>query len=406
MEKISLAILVLFLLLGKRIARKNRMLTHLMKLMQVPQLGAQRIGRLLNEVNFSEFCAYDKTQLRQIGWNDKQIQRWFHPDLRWVGAALEWQMQSKDQHIIHLFDENYPFLLKQISTAPPILFVKGNLDSLSLPQIAMVGSRDFSPYGEYWAGYFAGELAKNQLAVTSGLAIGIDGFCHQKCLENNGTTIAVLGSGLSQIYPARHKSLAQQIVEKGGALVSEFFPQQPPVAENFPRRNRIISGLSLGTLVVEATINSGSLITARYALEQGREVFALPNSVQNPYSQGCHKLIKEGAMLVENVEDILEAIAFQHQPRQKIQQQALFDPPVANSPMQAVANSPKFAKNLPELTACQQRLVEQISLDPISIDDLAKACDLGVEVALVEMLNLELLDVVKQVNGGYVRQSP
>ena len=158
--------------------------------------------------------------------------------------------------------------------------------------------------------------------------------------------------------------------------------------------------------MVEATINSGSLITARYALEQGREVFALPNSVQNPYSQGCHKLIKEGAMLVENVEDILEAIAFQHQPRQKIQQQALFDPPVVHSPMQAVANSPKFAKNLPELTACQQRLVEHISLEPISIDDLAKACEMEVEVALVEMLTLELLDVVKQVSGGYVRQSP
>ncbi|MDE3989218.1 DNA-processing protein DprA, partial [Glaesserella parasuis] len=162
------------------------------------------------------------------------------------------------------------------------------------------------------------------------------------------------------------------------------------------RRNRIISGLSLGTLVIEATVNSGSLITARYALEQGREVFALPNSVQNPYSEGCHKLIKEGALLVENVEDILDAIAWQ---RQSVHiQPSLFD----TKPKQAVKSEPKFAKNLPELTACQQQLFEQISLEPISIDDLAKATDMAVETALIELLSLELLGVVKQVSGGYI----
>ncbi|AUI66777.1 MULTISPECIES: DNA-processing protein DprA [Glaesserella] len=371
-------------------------LTSLLALLQVPQLGAQRIGRLLAEVDFAEFCQYDNTALKMIGWNDRQIQRWRNPERKWIDEALQWAEQDQ-QRVLTLFDDDYPFLLKQISTAPPVLFVRGNVQSLSLPQIAIVGSRDYSHYGEHWASYFAGELVKNQLAVTSGLAIGIDGFCHQRAVAENGVTIAVLGSGLAQVYPARHKKLAEQIIETSGTLVSEFFPSQPPLAENFPRRNRIISGLSLGTLVVEAALNSGSLITARYALEQGREVFALPNAVQNRYSEGCHKLIKEGALLVDNVNDILDAIAWQ---RQSVQRQpSLFEREPAK---QAVRSEPTFAKNLPELTACQQALFAQINLEPISIDDLAKATDLAVETALIELLNLELLGVVKQVSGGYV----
>ncbi|MGX2975392.1 DNA-processing protein DprA, partial [Ursidibacter arcticus] len=179
-------------------------ITKLLALLQVPQLGAQKIGRLLNEVDFTVFCDYDREQLRQIGWNEKQIQRWFNPDWRWIDGALAWAEKSQ-QHLISLFDVEYPFLLRQISTAPPILFVKGQTEVLSMPQIAMVGSRDYSHYGEYWAGYFASELVKNQIAVTSGLAIGIDGFCHQKALADNGITIAVLGSGLDQVYPSRHK---------------------------------------------------------------------------------------------------------------------------------------------------------------------------------------------------------
>lgn len=372
-------------------------LTELLALLQVPQLGAQRIGRLLSEIDFAEFCQYDKTALKQIGWNERQIQHWLNPERKWIEQALQWA-EGDQQQILTLFDDDYPFLLKQISTAPPVLFVRGNVKNLSLPQIAIVGSREHSHYGEYWAGYFAAELVKNYLAITSGLAIGIDGFCHQRAIAENGITIAVLGSGLDQIYPTRHKKLAEQIIETNGALVSEFFPRQPPLAENFPRRNRIISGLSLGTLVIEATMNSGSLITARYALEQGREVFALPNAVQNHYSEGCHKLIKEGALLVENVSDILDSIAWQRQILQI--QPSLFEQKAAQ---QVPLLEPKSSKNLPELTACQQILFEQITLVPISIDDLTKATNLSVETALIELLNLELLSVIKQVNGGYVK---
>ena len=379
-------------------------LVSLLKLLQVPQIGAQRIARLMNEVDFAEFCQFDKTQLRQIGWNEKQIQRWLQPDMRWIETALNWQEAHPKHHIQTLFDDTYPFLLRQINTAPPVLFVKGSVESLSLPQIAIVGSRDYSHYGEYWAGTFTAELVKNGLAVTSGLAIGIDGFCHQRAVAENGVTIAVLGSGLNQVYPARHKKLAEQIIDCGGALVSEFFPNQPPVAENFPRRNRIISGLSLGTLVVEATINSGSLITARYALEQGREVFALPNTAQNPYSAGCHKLIREGALLTESIEDILQAVQYQLQPFPSVQP-TLFEREQAVDflPKSAKSVTPPIAKNLPEMTACQQQIFQQIGLEPIAIDDIAKACNLEVSMLLVEMLNLELLGVVKSVTGGYVR---
>lgn len=371
----------------------------LLRLLQVPQLGPLRIGRLLTEVDFIQFCNYDKTALQQIGWNERQIQRWFHPDKKWIEQALRWTEQPS-QHIITLFDECYPFLLRHISAAPPLLFVKGEVESLSLPQIAIVGSRDYSPYGEYWAGQFAADLNQHRIAVTSGLAIGIDGFAHQRVVSEQGKTLAVLGSGLNQIYPIRHKKLAEHIVALGGALVSEFLPNHPPLAENFPRRNRIISGLSLGTLVIEATVNSGSLITARYALEQGREVFALPNQIQHSYAQGCHRLIKEGALLVESVNDILDAVASQlsHTAQRLPPQTELFPPS-----QQAVKNDQQFAKKLPEMTACQQQIMQYIAFDPIAIDELAKLSKMSVENLLVELLGLELLGVIKPVTGGYVR---
>lgn len=370
------------------------MLEKLLILLQIPQFGAQKINRLFAEIDFATFCQFDKTALRQIGWNEKQIQRWLHPERKWIDDALQWA-EGEGQYILTLFDKSYPFLLKQIAAAPPVLFVQGDINSLSLPQIAMVGSRDYSHYGECWAWRFAKELVEQGFAVTSGLAIGIDGFCHQSAIEAGGKTIAVLGSGLNCLYPARHRKLAENIVASGGALVSEFFPQQPPLAENFPRRNRIISGLSLGTLVVEATLNSGSLITARYALEQGREVFAIPNTIQNHYSSGCHKLIKDGALLVDSVQDILDAVAFQHQS----QQCELFEFEVT----QAVQNSQNFAKKLPELTACQVQIFEHLSFEPISADDLAEMTAKDIATILVELLNLELANLVKHTDGGYVR---
>lgn len=388
----------------------------LLALLQVPQLGAHKIGRLLNDVDFDDLCRWDKTQLQLLGWNERQIRRWQQPDDKIINEALTWAAQENCR-ILTLFDEDYPFLLRQISTAPPVLFVKGNVSALALPQIAIVGSREHSHYGEYWAGQFATMLVQKQFAVTSGLAIGIDGICHRHALQANGTTIAVLGSGLNRLYPQRHRSLAEKIVEAGGALVSEFFPDQPPLAENFPRRNRIISGLSLGTLVIEAAINSGSLITARYALEQGREVFALPNAINSTYSQGCHKLIKDGAMLVDSIDDIVDSVALQ-MPRTDCDEKNGGEPnlpenkpkkipPHKNAkpnPPTALNEESKPNADLPlQLTACQQQILACLSLEAVNVDDIAKYCELSVENVLIELLSLEMLDLAKSVSGGYVR---
>lgn len=221
--------------------------------------------------------------------------------------SLEW-LQEPAQQVLMWDDPRYPALLAEISGAPPLLFVAGDPTLLERPQLAMVGSRRASKPGLDTARSFARSLARGGFVITSGLALGIDGAAHQGALDAEGHTVAVLGTGLQSLYPARHKRLAQDIIERGGALVSELPLDCPPQASNFPRRNRIISGLSLGVLVVEASPSSGSLITARLAAEQGREVYAIPGSIHHPGSKGCHQLIRDGATLVESIEHILEAL--------------------------------------------------------------------------------------------------
>ena len=239
-----------------------------------------------------------------------------HPDWTIIDNDLAWLSQNNN-YAITFNEANYPYQLKEIADPPPILFVRGNPDLLAAPQIAIVGSRNPSASGEETAFNFAKTLSQHGFTITSGLALGIDAASHRGALSAKGYTIAVAGTGLDRVYPARHKDLATEIVNTG-AIISEFPPGTTAKANHFPRRNRIISGLCQGLLVVEAAKQSGSLITARMALEQNREVFAIPGSIHNPLARGCNALIRQGAKLVETTQDILEELHQYYQEDKKL----------------------------------------------------------------------------------------
>lgn len=289
-----------------------------------------------------------------------------------MDKILTWADNS-DCHILHLNNPHYPALLKEIPDPPPVLYARGDPSILNQLQLAMVGSRNPSAGGKQIAHDFAQTLSRNGFTITSGLALGIDAASHQGALDANGCTIAVAGTGLDRIYPARHRDLGYKILENG-AIISEFSPGTPPIASNFPRRNRIISGLSVGTIVVEAALKSGSLITARLAAEQGREVFAIPGSIHNPLSQGSHSLIQQGAKLTNQISDILEELThltpfFSSQ---------LNSPPIQPTPRQ---------KN-------EHPFLENIGFEPISIDALVDRSGLTAEAVSSMLLTLELQGIV------------
>ncbi|CAG0986473.1 DNA processing protein DprA [Methylophilaceae bacterium] len=270
-------------------------------------LGNQGICQLLKALGepASVFAA-SYAQLRSLVSETVAGKILAGPDDSLIRPALDW-LKTENNHLITLADSHYPKALLEIPDPPPVLYAKGQLKWLNTPGIAVVGSRNASPQGEKNAEDFSHDLANHGYTIVSGMALGIDGAAHRGALKANGATIAIVGTGLDIVYPARHRDLAHKIAEHG-LILSEFPLGTPSMAQNFPRRNRIISGLSIGCLVVEANVRSGSLITARLAAEQGREVFAIPGSIHSPVSKGCHQLIKQGAKLVDDIQDIVDEL--------------------------------------------------------------------------------------------------
>ncbi len=300
------------------------------------------------------------------------------PPIELIKQDLEWQAQPNN-YIIHLNSTNYPPLLKHTVGPPSIIYLKGNPNLLAQPQIAIVGSRKATPYGLNHAHDLSYNLSLNDLIITSGLALGIDAAAHQGALNAKQTTIAVLGSGIEKIYPRKHQLLADKICIKG-AVISEFPIYSEPYRHNFPRRNRIISGLSLATVVIEAGLSSGSLITAKLALEQDREVFALPGSVQNTNTRGSHHLIQNGAYLVEKYQDILKVLKLSTTYRETIKE-----------------------KKPTDLDQPHQNLLECVDFAVTAINDIYKMSKLSITETNYMLLNLEVHSYIKKVTGGYIR---
>ncbi|PNA03123.1 MULTISPECIES: DNA-processing protein DprA [Pseudomonas] len=287
-----------------------------LRLHRLPEIGPKRFTKLFEAFGCaSKAISAPASAWRSLGLPAACAEARRCPGVRdGASHALRW-LERPDQHLLMWDHPDYPALLAQIPDPPPLLFVAGDPRILEKPQLAMVGSRRASRPGMDTAAAFSRSLAGAGFVITSGLALGIDAAAHQAAVDVGGQTVGVLGTGLENFYPQRNRRLADAMIASGSAVLSEFPLDTGPTASNFPRRNRIISGLSLGVLVVEASVASGSLITARLAAEQGREVYAIPGSIHHPGARGCHQLIRDGAVLVETIEHILEALrGWQHLP--------------------------------------------------------------------------------------------
>ncbi len=311
---------------------------------------------------------------------------------RWAAAeaALAW-LEAERHHLVVHGEPAYPPLLAEIPTPPPLLFVAGELSVLRAAQLAIVGARRATRSAREFAADLAGEVVRRGVAVGSGLALGIDGAAHRGALAAGGTTLAVLGCGIDRVYPRRHLELAASI-ERSGALVSEFPLGAAPLRHHFPRRNRLIAGLARATLVVEAATRSGSISTALHALEQGREVFAVPGSVHNPLAAGCHALIRQGARLTTSIEDIAEEMP------------DLLGAAAASGKPPAQATGARAGEPGEALPGAAREVLEACGWEPVTIDCLVHRSGLTVQEVCSMLSPLELAGLVEcRANGTYVR---
>lgn len=325
-----------------------------------------------------------REKLIQAGFRHEQCEAFLNYNPAVIEQTFRW-LENPQHHIVTCDSSDYPERLRNIASFPPLLFVAGDPKVLLTPQIAIVGSRKCSPYGRNWGTFFAQALALNDITISSGLALGIDGIAHRAALEVGGKTLAVLGSGLNHIYPRQHSSLAQEIIQRGGAVISEYPLLTKPLAHNFPRRNRIISGLSLGVLVIEATLNSGSLVTARLALEQNRDVYALPGAIGNPGSEGTHWLIQQGAMLTAHPDSILEQLQSDLKWLPDASDSTIYSPGESNTPL-------PFAD-----------VLANVGDEVTPVDVVAERAGQPVPAIVAKLLELELAGWIAAVPGGYVR---
>jgi DNA processing protein len=311
------------------------------------------------------------------------------PDPERLAVAQDW-LTGEGHQLVTWDDPDYPSALLELNDAPPVFFFVGQRELLSRPALAVVGSRNATPQGLDNARAFAAALSQAGVTIISGMALGIDAAAHEGGLTGAGSSLAVIGTGPDRVYPARNHALAHRLAGKGGIL-SEFLPGTPPLPANFPRRNRIISGLAQGVLVVEATLSSGSLITARLAGEQGREVFAVPGSIHSPFSKGCHKLIREGAKLVETAQDILDELPLLRQASPlSLTEQTPSGAVVQNSEIDKSGATDKNATGL----------LAALGHDPVDLDTLVKRTGHSAETLQAELVMLELQGRIAALPGG------
>lgn len=362
---------------------------------RIKGLGIRRISKLLNHFETIENIFNQKSFPGHLNIPQTAQALLQNPDLSLIDLDLKW-LKKENNSILAIDNDLYPPLLKKIDSPPPLLFITGNPDILLHPQLAVVGSRNASSIGLRNTQSFCHDLAQKGITITSGMALGVDGKAHNAALSANGFTIAVMGTGLDVVYPAKHKDLAHEIA-KTGALISEFPTGTKPNAHNFPRRNRIICGLSLGTLVMEASIKSGTLITARQTMEINRPVMAIPGSIHSPMAKGCHLLIKQGARLVESAEEILEELAplaetLSLQIKEKL---SLLDDKTVKS-----------SKN--PYIKCEnedhQLVLENIMFEATPMDDIIENSGLKAQEVASILLILELEDKIQAMPGAqYIR---
>ena len=365
----------------------NESLNDWLRLTLIPGIGSETQRKLLGAFGLPEaiFSATHSDLRNIIG--DRLANALLETDnADLVRAACEWST-GDNQHILTIADHEYPQALLEIADPPTLIYVRGRLDLLNRPALAMVGSRNPTPQGAQNARHFARALAGGGVTIVSGLALGIDAAAHEGALDGSApgalATIAVIGTGIDRVYPRQHRDLAHRIAGRG-LIVSEYPIGTPPLAHNFPRRNRLIAGLSQGTLVVEAALQSGSLITARLASEQGKEVFAIPGSIHSPQSRGCHALIRQGAKLVETAEDVLEELRWPGNLDFATQKEAAGADP-------ASASGPKDPDHA---------LLEALGADPVSLDALQARTGLDTPTLQARLLTLELDGRVGRLPGG------